>query len=143
MTKQSQLGILIIGLGSIITFIGLFPTITGFEPTPGIGILQILTILSGFSVLTAGALWFVQSAFYSGIKHNLAQQISIRLSMTGLVIAIAAGLADVLGYGSNPPGPDQRPILGPLQTAGLLGGFVVASIGVILFAILGDESTQG
>src|SRR5581483_6111960 len=140
MGKLSQVGIAVTVLGGVITLIGLFPSVTGFEPSSGVGILQILVILAGFSTLIAGAFIFVQSTYYPGVRHNLAQQIAVRLSMTGLVIATASGLADVLGFGSPPPGPEHRPFLGTLQAAGLIGGFLIASAGVIIFALMGDAA---
>jgi hypothetical protein len=132
-----QVGIAVGALGAVLTLIGLFPTLTGFDPTPGIGLLQIITILAGFCLIILGALIFVQSTFYPHVRHNLAQQIGIRLSLTGLLGAAAAGLADVLGYGSNVPTPTQRPILGPYQAIGLVGGFVIAAAGVLIFAMMG------
>ena len=139
MNRLPQVGIAISVLGGVITIIGLFPSVLGIEPTPGIGILKIITVLVGFSVLIAGAFIFVQSAYYPGVKHNLAQQIGLRLSMTGLVIATATSLADVLGYGSHPIGlPGSRPTLGQWKAAGLVGGFLIASIGVIIFALMGQ-----
>ncbi|HVO43390.1 MAG TPA: hypothetical protein VMT34_12235 [Aggregatilineales bacterium] len=139
MAKLTQLGIAVAFLGLVIAIIGLFPSLTGVEASPGIGILQITVILVGFSMLVLGAFIYVKSAYYPGVKHNLAQEICIRLSMTGLVIAAASGWADVLGFGSHPPGTNQRPFLGILQTAGVVGGFVIASLGVVLFALLGDS----
>lgn len=139
MAKLSQAGIAIVVLGAVIALIGLFPSVTGIESVSGIGILQVLVILTGFSILIGGAYLFVQSAYYPGVKHNLAQQIGLRLSLTGLVIAVASGFADVLGFGSHPVGLEgQRPFLGIYQAAGLIGGFVIASIGVIIFALMGD-----
>lgn len=137
--RLSQAGVAVVALGVVITLIGLFPGVVGLDPTPGIGILQILVILGGFAVTILGAYIFVQSNYYAGIKHNLAQQIALRLSLTGLLIATASGLADVLGFGSHPPGPNQRPLLGPLQVAGMIGGFVIASIGVVMFAVMGHS----
>ncbi len=135
--RWAQVGITVGALGAVLTLIGLFPTLTGFDPTAGIGLLQIITILVGFSLIILGALVFVQSAFYPHTRHNLAQQIGIRLSLTGLLGAAAAGLADVLGYGSNTPTLTQRPVLGTYQAIGLVGGFIVAALGVLLFAMLG------
>jgi hypothetical protein len=138
MSKLSQVGIAITVLGGVITLIGLFPGVIGLEQSPGVGILQILVILAGFSILIIGAFMFVQNEYYPGVKHNLAQQIGLRLSMTGLVIAAASGLADVLGFGSHPPGLEgQRPFLGIYQATGLIGGFVIASIGVVIFVLMG------
>ncbi len=138
MGKLSQAGIIIAILGGVITFIGLFPGVTGITPSDGMGILRILALLTGFSILIGGAYLFVQNAYYPGIKHNLAQQIGIRLSMTGLVIATAAGLADILGFGSHPPiSGVQRPFMGPYQIIGLVGGFLIASLGVVIFVLMG------
>ena len=140
MGKLSQAGIAVALLGGVITLIGLFPGVIGLESAAGVGILQILVILAGFSILIAGAFIFVQSAYYHGIKHNLAQQIGLRLSMTGLVFAAACGMADVFGFGSHPIGVEgQRPLLGPYQTLGLIGGFVIASLGVLIFTLLGTS----
>lgn len=137
MDKLSQFGIAVGTLGGVITLMGLFPGVVGLEQTGGIGVLQILVSLTGFSVLILGAYIFVQSTYYPGIKHNLAQQIALRLSMTGLIIAASCGLADILGFGSHPPIPGERPLLGTWQLFGLIGGFVLASVGVIIFALMG------
>jgi hypothetical protein len=144
MGKLAQVGIAIAVLGGVIALIGLFPGVTGLEAALGIGVIQTLIVLAGFSILIFGAYIFVKATYYPGVPHNLAQQIGLRLSMTGLVIAIASGLADVLGYGSHPSGPDQRPFLGTWQAIGLIGGFVVASLGIIIFALMGPphEDTE-
>ncbi len=139
MGRWAQVGIAVGVLGGVLTLIGLFPSITGLEASAGIGLVQILTILAGFTTMILGAYIFVQTTFYYATKHNLAQQIGLRLSLTGLLGSAAAGLADVLGYGSNPPMPDQRPVLGPWQSVGLIGGFVIASLGVLIFALMGSH----
>jgi hypothetical protein len=140
--KLGQLGIAIATLGAVITIIGLFPGVIGLEQAGGVGVLQILVAVTGFSLLISGAYIFVQSTFYPDVKHILAQEIAIRLSMTGLIISAASGLADVLGFGTHPPLPGQRPLLGTWQLAGLLGGFIIASLGVVLFAVLGPHHTD-
>jgi len=135
-----RFGIAVGALGGILILLGLFPTIMGIEPSPGFGILRTLTVLGGFSVMTFGAFVFVQSAYYPRQPHTLAQKIAVRLSMTGLLGSAAAGLADVLGYGSNPPGPQSRPVLGVYQIVGMVSGFILASLGVLLFVLLGDRT---
>ena len=137
MNGWGRAGIALGIIGLMVILIGLFPAIVGIVPTPGIGIVKITVILIGFTILIVAALVFIQSVFYPGIAHNLGQQIGIRLSLTGLLASAAAGYADVLGYGSNPPTASLRPILGPYQTAGLIGGFVVAAFGVLIFALAG------
>lgn len=134
-----RVGIAVGALGVVLTLIGLFPTIIGIAPNPGFGIVKTVTVLIGLSLLIVGALVFVQSAYYPRQLHTLGQEIAVRLSLTGLLVSIASGLADVLGYGSNPPGPDSRPSLGAYQTAGLIGGFVIAALGVAIFALTGPR----
>jgi len=136
---MAQVGIAISTLGAVLALMGMFPGVTGWDVTTGIGVLQIVVILVGFTLLTIGALLYVQGAFYPGIKHNLAQQIAVRLSATGLLFCAIAGMGDLLGVGSHPPGATDGPFLGYLQALGLIGGFGVASLGVVLFAVLGPS----
>lgn len=127
-------------LGAVLALMGMFPGVTGLDATPGIGVLQIVMILGGFVLLISGALLYVQGAFYPGVKHNLAQQIAIRLSATGLLFAGIAGMGDLVGFGSHPPLVTDGPYLGYIQALGLIGGFLVASLGVILFALTGPSA---
>ncbi len=140
---MAQVGIAIGTLGAVLAFMGMFPGVTGLDATSGIGVLQITVILVGFALLIVGALLYVQGTFYPGVRHTLAQQIAVRLSATGLLFAAISGLGDLLGFGSHPPGITDGPFLGYWQAAGLVGGFVVASIGVVLFALLGPSEDKG
>lgn len=143
--KIIQLSILVATLGLVTCFMGLYPGITGAEPQTGIGILQILTIIIGMTLIISGAVLFVKIHFYAHITANLTQQIALRLSFTGLLVSAAAGFSDLLGYGSNPPGgPDQIPVLGPYQAAGMIFGYFIAALGVLLYAVAGPvgESTE-
>ncbi len=122
MERYGEICITIGALGIVIALIGLFPGIIGLETTAGIGVLQVLVILLGFSVLFTGAYLFARQAFYAGMKSTLAQDIGLRLTLTGLLIAAAAGLADVLGFGSHPSSSATRPLLGHLQAVGFISG---------------------
>ncbi len=134
---MAQVGIAISTLGAVLALMGMFPGVTGLDATPGIGVLQIVAILTGFILLIVGALLYVQGAFYPGVKHNLAQKVAVRLSATGLLFSAIASLGDLLGFGSHPPGITNGPFLGYWQALGLIGGFLVASLGVVLFALTG------
>jgi hypothetical protein len=144
--RWNQVGVLVGTLGGVLALIGFFPSLTGFEALAGFGIVQILTILAGFTLMMFGAFIFVQSLFYPGKPHTLWQQIGVRLSLTGLLIAAAAGLADVLGYGSNQPAlGEARPTVGAVQFLGMVGGFFVAALGILVFALSGrrEEESNG
>lgn len=141
MARVAQFGIALGTLGIMLTLMGLFPGVTGVAPTYGIGIIQIFAILTGFGLLITGGLIYVKFTFYASIPANLAQQIGIRLALTGLVFAGLAGLADVVGFGSHVRGEGVDILLGPLQAAGLIGSFVVSSIGVLIYALTGKPDS--
>jgi hypothetical protein len=135
--RLAQFGIALGTLGAMLTLMGLFPGITGIRPTTTIGIVQIATIVAGFSLLIIGALFYVKFMFYATEDANLSQQVGVRLALTGLVFAAICGLADVLGFGSNLREQNSDFLLGPLQAFGVIGSFLVSSAGVVLYAISG------
>lgn len=138
MPRVAQFGIALGALGAVLTFMGLFPGVTGIRPAAGIGIMQIFSILVGFMLLILGALIYVKFTFYPYKSTNLAQQIGIRLGLTGLLFAAMAGLSDVLGFGSHVIGSQSGTLFGALQAFGIIGSFVIASIGVLMYAVTGD-----
>lgn len=138
MEKYGQLSITIGTLGVVISLIGLFPGIVGLEAAEGIGVLQVLVILLGFSILFTAAYLFAKQTFFSDKATTLAQDIGIRLTLTGLIIAAAAGLADVLGFGTHVSAQNyDRPQLGRLQALFFIGSIIVASAGVVIYTIFG------
>ena len=138
MTRIAQLGIALGALGAILTVMGLFPGLTGLPPTPGIGLVQIFTMLIGFTLLIWGALIYVKFTFYPFKHSTLMQQIGTRLTLTGLVLAALMALADVLGFGSHGTTPDTQVFLGRLQAVGIIISFLVSSLGVLVYAVSGE-----
>lgn len=125
-------------LGAVIALMGLFPGVTGIEPGEGIGVVQFVVIMFGFSLLDLAALFYVKASFYVGRPANLAQQIGVRLSLTGLVLATLIGLADFLGFGSNLRSENGEVFFGPLQAGGMLACLLIAALGVVIYAVTGD-----
>lgn len=142
MERHTQFSIILGALGMVIALIGLFPGIVGLETVEGVGVLQVLVILTGFTVLFIAAYVFVKQTFYPGLPTTLAQDIGVRLTMTGLLVAAAAGLADVLGFGTHGPVIEGRPLMGRLQAIGFIGGFLIASAGVVIFAWFGPSQPE-
>lgn len=138
MPRIAQFGIALGALGTVLTFMGLFPGVTGLSPARGIGIVQIFTILFGFMLLIMGALIYAKFTFYVGRPANLAQQIGIRLAMTGLLFAAMAGMADIVGFGSHGNSAASPPLFGFLQAMGIIGSFIMAALGVLLYAVSGS-----
>jgi len=142
MTGVAQIGIAIGLLGLMVSSLGLFPGLTGVSPLPGFGMIQFATVLAGFSLLTFGGLVYAKFTLYAGRSANLAQQIGVRLSLTGLVVAALAGFSDFLGFGSHLPQGSGTGYLGELQILGALLGYVAAFGGVFLYALAGSPPPE-
>lgn len=138
MPRVAQFGMALGVLGAVLTFMGLFPGVTGLEPAVGIGVVQIFAILIGFVLLIIGALIYVKFTFYVLKSANLMQQIGIRLALTGMLFAAITGMADLFGFGSNLRDAGSDPIFGFLQALGIIGSFALSAIGVLLYAVSGD-----
>ncbi len=130
MSRLVQLGIFCIVLGGVILFLGLFPFAVDIDTTPGIGLVQILGMQIGLLLLIGGAYTVVYAILHRGRPRSLMRDIGVRLGMTGLVFSAAATLADVMGFGSH---TNAGPVFGWLQAAGMLAGFLIAAIGVVVY----------
>jgi uncharacterized membrane protein len=142
MTGIAQLGIALSALGIVLTFMGLFPGVMGIDAGRGVGIVQYTAILLGFALLHLGALLYVKYSYYVGRRSTLAQQVGIRLTMTGLLFSAMAGIADFLGFGSHLRTETTDVVLGPLQAIGVVGGLLIAAFGVILYAAAGNPPSD-
>jgi hypothetical protein len=142
MGRFGQIGIALGALGIMIALMGLFPTITGVQETRGIGIVQIFLLLVGDGMLVFGAIIYAKFTFYLEIPSTLAQQIGIRLALTGLLFIALSGLSDILGFGSHIRNDTRDIYLGWLQMVGILASFAISSGGVILYAVAGLSSLK-
>ncbi|MEO8392457.1 MAG: hypothetical protein ABI700_05635 [Chloroflexota bacterium] len=133
----AQFGIAIAALGIVVTLMGLFPGVTGIQPAAGVGVIQFVLILLGFMLLDFGALIYVKFTFYVGRVSNLAQQVGVRLTLTGLVLAGLTGMADFLGFGSHARTATTDVYFGQLQALGLLGSLLLSALGVMIYAVSG------
>ena len=140
MARVGQLGVVIGLLGLVITLIGLFPGLIAFPPTPGLGVMQILMVNFGFSVLIFGAMIYVKFIFYAESRLTLAQKIGIRLSLTSLVMMVVISLADVLNFGSHLRSLNEEILFGGIQMGGVLIFLGVASLGIMIFAVAGTPT---
>ena len=62
----AQFGIALAALGIVLALMGLFPGVTGIQPAVGVGVVQFVAILIGFTLLDLGALIYVKFTFYVG-----------------------------------------------------------------------------
>lgn len=137
-SRFGQVGIAISTLGIMVALMGLFPGLTGVDETPGIGLVQVIMLLVGYTMLSLGAVLYVKVTFYIGIPSNLVQQIGLRLMLTGLLFASIAGLADILGFGSHLRTDFTDIFFGGWQAVGTLASLAVSSFGVLLYTVAGD-----
>jgi hypothetical protein len=131
MSRLAQLGVFTTILGGVILFLGLFPVAVDADNTAGIGLAQMGAMLVGLIMLVAGAYVVVYAMIHRGRPRSLMSDVGVRLGLTGLVFAAAAMMADVLGFGSHASG--QGVLMGWLQAAGMLVGFGVAALGVLIY----------
>ncbi len=137
MWRFAQVGIALGALGAMICFMGLFPGVTGAEPTAGIGLIQVMMVITGYSLLILGALTYLKYTFYLDVPATLSQQVGTRLALTGLLFAALAGLADILGFGSHIRDDAGDIFFGQLQMIGILASFGLSSLGVLVYVLAG------
>jgi hypothetical protein len=131
MSRLAQLGVFTTVRGGVAMFVSLFPGAMGIDFTPGIGMAQIVVTLFGLMLITLGAYVFVYAMIHRSKPRTLSQDIGIRMGLTGLTLAVAASLADVLGFGSHSLSAGFT--FGRIQSIGMAIGFVFAALGVIVY----------
>ena len=137
MWRFSQVGIALGALGGMICFMGLFPGVTGVAPTLGIGLVQVVMVLIGYTLLILGALTYLKFTFFLDEPANLVQNIGTRLALTGILFAALAGMADILGFGTHIRDDTSELYFGQLQMIGILASFGLSSFGVLVYVLAG------
>jgi hypothetical protein len=124
-----RLGLGVTVLGFIIYLLGAEPGLYGLDRSPVVGFVQIATFLVGLGFICLGG-YISLAALWNGGQKSIASDIGLRLVGTGYVIAVASGMADIFGFGSN--NYPTIPIFGPYQQIGVLAGEVVIAVGLLL-----------
>jgi len=120
------LGLLLIGLALAADYVKL-------DLTPGFGMIQMVALLAGLTLLTLAAFLYLYSLRPKDAPHSLQADIGIRLGATGLVFAYVTGMSDLIGIGTHVDPSFERPFVGPLQLGGLLLGVLMIAVGLILY----------
>jgi len=124
-----KLSILIAALGLLTFTLGAHPNWFGLETTKSVGFLQILFMVIGLGVFSAGT-YAAFRLLWNGRKVTIIAQIGGRLIATGYVVAAASVMADVLGLGSQ--SWPRTAHFGPLQHFGLLTGEAIIAVGLLM-----------
>lgn len=120
-------------IGNVLVILSLAAEILGLDLTPGFGIVQMLQLLIGLTLLTLAGFLHMYSLRSPDTPRSLQADIGIRLAATGLVFAFVAGLADLMEIGTHVEPAFERPFVGPLQLGGLIVGIISITLGMILY----------
>lgn len=120
-------------IGNVLVILSLAAEILGLDLTPGFGIVQMLQLLIGLTLLTLAGFLHMYSLRAPDTPRSLQADIGIRLASTGLVFTYVAGLADLMGIGTHVDPAFERPFVGPLQLGGLIVGIISITAGMILY----------
>lgn len=115
--------------GFIIFLLGAEPGLFQLDRSPVVGFVQIATFLVGLGIICLGG-YISLAALWNGGPKSIASDIGLRLVCTGYVIAVACGMADIFGFGSN--NYPTIPIFGTYQQVGVILGEVVIGVGLLL-----------
>jgi hypothetical protein len=116
-------------LGFLIYLMGAEPGLFRLDRSPVVGFVQIATVLVGLGIICLGG-YICLVALWNGGQKSIASDIGLRLVSTGYVIAVACGMADVFGFGTNKY--PAVPVFGIYQKIGFVLGEVVIGVGLLL-----------
>ncbi len=115
--------------GFLLFLIGARPDIIGQDRSPVIGFVQIAVFLSGLGIICIGG-YATLDGLWNGYPRTIASDIGLRLVSTGFVSAVACGMADVFGFGTQ--ASPLVPYFGLWQMRGVLIGQGVIALGFFM-----------
>lgn len=127
--RWSIAGMIITVVGFITFLIGTSPELFGLDRSPVIGFVQITVFLIGLAIICIGG-YISLLSMWNGRPRTISADIGLRLIATGYVMAVASGMADVFGFGSQPW--PLIPSFGRWQSRGVLIGEAIIAIGFLL-----------
>jgi hypothetical protein len=128
-SRRIRIGLGVTIFGFIVYLLGAEPGLYGLDRSPVVGFVQIATFLVGLGFICLGG-YISLAALWNGGQKSIASDIGLRLVGTGYVIAVATGMADIFGFGSN--NYPTIPIFGIYQQIGVIAGEIVIAVGLLL-----------
>jgi len=123
-----RMGMILMLVGFVVFLIGATPDLFGLDRSPVIGFVQIAVFLIGLAIICLGG-YICLIALWKDHPTTILADIGLRLVLTGFVIAVIAGMADIFGFGTQLA--PEIPFYGPWQAMGVLFGEIVIVIGFI------------
>ena len=127
--RRIRIGLIVTLLGFALFLLGANPGMFGLDRSPVVGFVQIAVFLVGLGIICIGG-YISLAALWNGGRKTIASDIGLRLVATGYVIAVASGMADVFGFGSQKW--PSIPRFGAWQIIGVMIGEMVIAIGFLL-----------
>jgi len=127
--QRVRTGLFLVLLGLLVFLIGARPAIFGLDRSPVVGFVQIAVFLVGLAIMCMGG-YIALMAFWNNGARTIPAEIGSRLVVTGYVVAVFSGMADVFGLGSHPF--PLVPFFGPWQAIGVQIGEVIIAVGFLL-----------
>jgi len=124
-----RVGLILTIPGFLIFLLGVDPGIFGMDRSPVTGFVQIATFLVGLALMCLGG-YLGLNALWNGAQKTIAADIGLRLVSTGYVVAVACGMADIFGFGTQPL--PNIPYFGPWQAIGVMVGEITIALGFVL-----------
>ncbi len=124
-----RFGLIVVILGVLVFSLGADPSLFGLDRSPIVGFVQIAVFLVGLAMICLGG-YVTLNTLWNGQEKTIAADIGYRLVSTGYVIAVACGMADVFGFGSQPF--PYIPYFGPWQASGVMIGELIIIVGFLL-----------
>jgi hypothetical protein len=129
--KRTGIGVALIGM--LIFLLGAKPELFGMDRSPVVGFIQIEVFLAGLGLIGLGG-YFAMEGLWHDQPKLVVTELGARLVGTGYVIALASGMADVLGLGTRPL--PAVPFFGYWQGRGVLIGQLVMLLGFVMMSPL-------
>lgn len=128
-SPRVRFGLAVVILGLLVFTLGADPALFNLDRSPIVGFVQIAVFLVGLAMICLGG-YFTLNTLWNSKEKTIAADIGYRLVSTGYVIAVACGMADVFGFGSQPL--PSIPYFGPWQASGVMIGEIIIIVGFFL-----------
>jgi len=109
--------------------LGAEPAWFGLDRSPVTGFVQIAVFLVGMAFICIGG-YVALISLWNGDQLTIIADIGARLVSTGYVVAVASGMADVFGFGSE--ALPRIPTFGIWQQRGVMFGEIIIAVGFLL-----------
>jgi hypothetical protein len=136
--RRTRVGLGLTIFGFLVFLLGANPGLFNLDRSPVIGFVQIAVFLIGLAFICIGGYISLATVWDRSQSKTIPADIGLRLVSTGYVIAVASGMADVFGIGSQPW--PEIPYFGIWQARGVILGEATIALGFLLLIPIGRKS---